>query len=184
MRKYHKSKIVCLVNQHFLYKQHTLVIISFINICVGIEKSGFSVTCLSVFGYLLLGDFVTALVPSVTACFANFPGSKRPIVVWISLDCGLERNSTLPEKHRPFDTQTPVSATTERNRTTLHNQPPFPKFCSDGASESERSLSRRTLQRHLSLCYPRKTNDNHARGYSACKAHQGRESFIRSLIQT
>ena len=160
------------------------MIISFINICVGIEKSRFSVTCLSVFGYLLLGDFVTALVPSVTACFANFPGSKRPIVVWISLDCGLERNSTLPEKHQPFDTQTPVSATTERNRTTLHNRPPFPEFCSDGASESEWSLSRRTLRRHLSLCYPRKTNDNHARGYSACKAHQGRESFIRSLIPT
>ena len=155
MHKYHRSKIVCLVNQHFLYKQHTLVIISFMNICVGTEKSRFSVTCLSVFGYLLLGDFVTALVPSVTACFANFPGSKRPIVVWISLDCGLERNSTLPEKHRPFNTQTPVSPTTERNRTTLHNQPPFPKFCSDGASESERSLSRRTLRRHLSLCYPR-----------------------------
>ena len=149
MHKYHRSKIVCLVNQHFLYKQHTLVIISFINICVGIEKSRFSVTCLSVFGYLLLGYFVTALVPSLTACFGNSPGSKRRIDVWISLDCGHERNSTLSEKHRPFDTQTPVSTTSEGNRTTLQNRPPFPEFCSDGASDSERSLIRRTITKTL-----------------------------------
>ena len=119
------------------------------NICVGTEKSRFSVTCLSVFGYLLLGYFVTALVPSLTACFANSPGSKRRIDVWISLDCGHERNSTLSEKHRPFDTQTPVSTTSEGNRTTLQNRPPFPEFCSDGASDSERSLIRRTITKTL-----------------------------------
>ena len=31
-------------------------------------------------------NFVTALVPSDTACFASSPGSSRRTAVWISLD--------------------------------------------------------------------------------------------------
>ena len=31
-------------------------------------------------------NFVTALVPSETACFANSPGSRRRTAVWISLE--------------------------------------------------------------------------------------------------
>ena len=139
-----------LLSKRTLFLQVACISDSFLyDICVGTEKSRFSVTCLSVFGYLLLGYFVTALVPSLTACFANSPGSKRRIDVWISLDCGHERNSTLSEKHRPFDTQTPVSTTSEGNRTTLQNRPPFPEFCSDGASDSERSLIRRTITKTL-----------------------------------
>lgn len=36
--------------------------------------------------YLELVYFVTALVPSETACFANSPGKMRRTAVWISRD--------------------------------------------------------------------------------------------------
>ena len=36
--------------------------------------------------YLLLVYLVTAFVPSLTACFANSPGSKSRTAVWISLE--------------------------------------------------------------------------------------------------
>ena len=45
------------------------------------------VACHGVFVvYLELVYFVTALVPSDTACFANSPGSRRRTAVWISLE--------------------------------------------------------------------------------------------------
>ncbi len=35
--------------------------------------------------------FVTALVPSETACLANSPGKRRRTAVWISRDVMVER---------------------------------------------------------------------------------------------
>jgi len=41
--------------------------------------------------YLELVYLVTALVPSLTACFASSPGSSRRTAVWISLEVMVDR---------------------------------------------------------------------------------------------
>ncbi len=41
--------------------------------------------------HLELVYLVTALVPSLTACLASSPGSRRRTAVWISLDVMVER---------------------------------------------------------------------------------------------
>ena len=50
--------------------------------CVVLKKT--VCLCIQKGIYLLLVYFVTALVPSETACLANSPGSKRRTAVWIS----------------------------------------------------------------------------------------------------
>ncbi len=41
--------------------------------------------------HLELVYLVTAFVPSLTACLASYPGSRRRTAVWISLDVMVER---------------------------------------------------------------------------------------------
>ena len=51
---------------------------------MALKKAVFSVSRSR--SYLELVYFVTAFVPSLTACFASSPGSRRRTEVWISRD--------------------------------------------------------------------------------------------------